>query len=71
MPDIQFDSLGDFLDMGGYAFYVWSAYLFTLVVLALNLLLPLRDRKRVLKLLKVRMQRDAAQSGQPVNGAEE
>ncbi|HEY0963834.1 MAG TPA: heme exporter protein CcmD [Pseudomonadales bacterium] len=64
MPDIQFDSLGDFLNMGGYAFYVWTAYLFTLVVLALNLLLPLRDRKRVLKLLKVRMQRDAAQSGQ-------
>lgn len=64
MPDIQFDSLGDFLNMGGYAFYVWTAYLITLVVLAANLLLPLRDRKRVLKLLKARMQREAAQSGQ-------
>lgn len=63
MPDIQFDSLGDFLNMGGYAFYVWTAYLITLVVLAANLLLPLRDRKRVLKLLKARMQREAAQSG--------
>ncbi|MDY6982597.1 MAG: heme exporter protein CcmD [Pseudomonadota bacterium] len=64
MPDIQFDSLGDFLNMGGYAFYVWTAYLITFVVLAANLLLPLRDRKRVLKLLKARMQREAAQSGQ-------
>lgn len=64
MPEIQFESLGDFLDMGGYAFYVWASYLFTIVVLGLNLLLPLFDRKRVLKLLKVRMQRDAAQSGQ-------
>lgn len=70
MPDIQFDSLGDFLNMGGYAFYVWTAYLITLVVLAANLLLPLRDRKRVLKLLKARMQREAAQSGQP-GGVEE
>jgi heme exporter protein D len=64
MPDIQFDSIGDFLSMGGYAFYVWSAYLFCAVVLGVNLILPLRDRKRVLKLLKARMQRDDAQSGQ-------
>lgn len=64
MPDIQFESFSDFLNMGGYAFYVWTAYFLALVVLGANLLLPLRDRKRVLKLLKARMQREAAQSGQ-------
>lgn len=64
MPEIQFDSFSDFLDMGGYAFYVWTAYFIAFVVLAANLVLPLRDRKRVLKLLKARMQREAAQSGQ-------
>jgi heme exporter protein D len=64
MPDIQFDSIGDFLNMGGYAFYVWTSYLFGAVVFGANLILPLRDRKRVLKLLKARMQRDDAQSGQ-------
>jgi heme exporter protein D len=64
MPDIQFDSLADFLNMGGYAFYVWTAYFLAFVVLGANLLLPLRDRKRVLKLLRARMQREAAQSGQ-------
>lgn len=64
MPEIQFNSISDFFSMGGYAFYVWSAYAFCAVVFALNLILPLRDRKRVMKLLKVRMQREAAQSGQ-------
>jgi heme exporter protein D len=64
MPDIQFDSLGDFLNMGGYAFYVWTAYLFWAVVLGTSLVMPLLDRKRVIKLLKARMQREEAASGQ-------
>lgn len=64
MPDIQFDSLGDFLNMGGYAFYVWTAYLFWAVVLGTSLVLPLLDRKRVMKSLKARMQREEAVSGQ-------
>jgi heme exporter protein D len=64
VPDIQFDSLSDFLDMGGYAFYVWTSYLFAAAVFGINLILPLLDRKRVMKLLKARMQRDEAQSGQ-------
>ena len=69
MPEIQFDSLSDLFNMGGYAFYVWSAYAFCAVVFALYLILPLRDRKRVMKTLKVRMQREGALSGQ--SGAEE
>jgi heme exporter protein D len=64
MPEIQFDSIGDFLNMGGYAFYVWTAYAFCVVVLGTNLILPLRDRSRVIKALKARMQRDGAQAGQ-------
>lgn len=64
MPDIQFDSISDFLNMGGYAFYVWTAYLFWAVVLGTTLVLPLLDRKRVMKQLKARMQREEAASGQ-------
>ncbi len=64
MPDIQFESFGDFLNMGGYAFYVWTAYLFWAVVLGTALVMPLLDRKRVMKLLKARMQREEAASGQ-------
>jgi len=58
------DALLNFLDMGGYAFYVWTSYLFGAVVFGLNLILPLRDRKRVMKMLKARAQRDEPQSGQ-------
>jgi heme exporter protein D len=68
MPDIQFDSIGDFLNMGGYAFYVWTSYAFAFVVLAVNLILPLRERNRLLKVLKARMQRDGARSGQSEAG---
>jgi heme exporter protein D len=68
MPEIQFDSFSDFLDMGGYAFYVWSAYLFCAVVFGMNLYLALRGRRQVLKVLKARMQREAGQSGQPEAG---
>jgi heme exporter protein D len=64
MPDIQFDSFSDFLAMGGYAFYVWTAYLFWAVVLGTSLVMPLLDRKRVIKMLKARMQREEASSGQ-------
>ena len=35
-------SIGEFFHMGGYAFYVWSAYGITLIVLLLNIALPLR-----------------------------
>jgi heme exporter protein D len=68
MPDIQFESFSDFLNMGGYAFYVWFAYAFAAIVLGANLLLPLRDRKKLIKLLKARMQRDVVRSGQSEAG---
>lgn len=69
MPDIQFESFSDFLNMGGYAFYVWTSYLFWAVVLGASLVMTVLDRKRVMKQLKARMQREDAASGQ--SGAEE
>jgi heme exporter protein D len=38
--------------MGGYAFYVWASYAVAAVVLAFNVLLPLRRRKAVLRTLR-------------------
>jgi heme exporter protein D len=35
------DTLGEFLHMGGYAFYVWGAYGVTFVVLLANVIVPL------------------------------
>ena len=40
--------MSDFLDMGGYAFYVWGSYGVTFALLALEVIL-LRKRKRETK----------------------
>ena len=41
--------MSDFFHMGGYAFYVWTAYGAALVVLALNLAAPIARRRRLLR----------------------
>jgi heme exporter protein D len=41
-------NLNEFLHMGGYAFYVWTSYGIALIVLLLNVILPLRQRKKLL-----------------------
>jgi len=39
----------EFFDMGGYALYVWTSYSLMAFILALNLVLPLRRRKEVVR----------------------
>lgn len=39
----------DFLQMGGYAAFVWSAYGLALVVLLGNVIAPLRQRRKLLR----------------------
>ena len=46
----------EFLDMGGYAGFVWPAYLITAIVLIANLLLPWIRHRRQRKLLAARVQ---------------
>ncbi|MCK5382254.1 MAG: heme exporter protein CcmD [Gammaproteobacteria bacterium] len=41
-------SLNEFFNMGGYAFYVWTSYGIALLVLLINVILPLRQRKKLL-----------------------
>ena len=41
-------SLNEFFHMGGYAFYVWTSYGLALIVLLLNVIGPLRQRKKLL-----------------------
>ncbi|MEI6413976.1 MAG: heme exporter protein CcmD [Pseudomonadota bacterium] len=40
--------MSDFLAMGGYAFYVWTAYALALGVLVVNLVSPFIYRRRLL-----------------------
>jgi heme exporter protein CcmD len=52
--------------MGGYAFNVWSVYLLFLIFLLVNLIGPLRRRKRILQDLQRRAVLSERQS-QPVD----
>ncbi len=45
----SFDSFSDFIAMGGYAAYVWSAYAFFILVLIFNIWQPILARKKYLK----------------------
>lgn len=45
-------TLASFFAMGGYAVYVWSSYAFAAVVLAVNVVIPLRRHKAVVRKLR-------------------
>jgi heme exporter protein D len=49
-----------FLHMGGYAAYVWPAYAVFFVVLLIDFFAPYLRRRRVLRELHARMQRQKA-----------
>jgi len=55
---MSFASFADFFAMGHHGAYVWSAYGICLVVLVLNVLLPLRARRRYLQDEARRMRRE-------------
>lgn len=41
--------MNEFLHMGGYAFYVWSSYGISLVILLINAYLPLQREKKIIQ----------------------
>jgi len=49
--------LPTFFAMGGYAFYVWTSYGLTLIVLLANIILPIVQRKKLLRELALKQQR--------------
>jgi heme exporter protein D len=44
--------MSDFLQMGGYAFYVWGSYAAGLVVFTWNVVMPRLARREVLRKLR-------------------
>lgn len=54
--------LQEFFHMGGYAAYVWSSYAIALVVLVANILVPMRQRRRLLHQLARRLRRERSTS---------
>ncbi len=55
------DVLREFFYMGGYSFYVWSAYGVTLVVLVANVVLPMVHARE----LRARLARQARMERRP------
>lgn len=51
----------DFFAMGGYAFFVWMSYGLTLLVIVLNIVMPLIQRKQVIKRVKRAIRREQLQ----------
>ena len=56
-------SFMEFLDMGGYAGFVWPAYLITTAVLIANLLLPRIRHRRQRESLAARTQNNPTAGG--------
>jgi heme exporter protein D len=55
--------MAEFLAMGGYGAYVWPSYAVFAIVLALEALAPLVQRRRVLAELRARLKRREARTG--------
>ncbi len=45
---MKFESMADFIGMGGHGLYVWLAYGIALAVLLLNVVQPLRQTRQLL-----------------------
>ena len=56
---IQFSTLAEFIDMGGYGFNVWSVYALFAILVAVNLIIPWRKKQKIVRQLKRRMALDA------------
>lgn len=52
----------EFITMGGYAAYVWPAYGITLLVMAVNAIVPGRRQRMLLRLLQRRAQHKSGQA---------
>jgi len=51
----------EFFNMGGYAFFVWSSYALTFVVVVANIVSPIMQRKKVIARIKRTMKREQLQ----------
>lgn len=50
-------TIAEFFAMGGYAFYVWTSYGITFLVLLYHLLVPVFKRKQLLRQIALKQKR--------------
>jgi len=51
--------MSEFISMGGYGAYVWTSYAVFLIVLAVDALAPVWQRRHTLRELRGRLKREA------------
>lgn len=56
---MQFNSFADFINMGGYGFYVWLSYGLTALLLALLIYSSISKHKDTIKQIAQRQQRES------------
>jgi heme exporter protein D len=66
---MYFESLHAALAMDGHGPYVWSAYLSTILILALVLRAPLRQQGRLLRELRAQQRREESAASARAEGA--
>jgi heme exporter protein D len=49
----------EFFYMGGYAFFVWTSYALTLIVIVANIVSPIMQRKKVISRIKRAIKRES------------
>lgn len=55
---MSFDSFSEFLAMGGHGTYVWLSYAIALVVIVINIVNPVLQKKKVISDLARRLRRE-------------
>ncbi len=55
----------EFFHMGGYAFFVWTSYALTLVVVLANIISPMVQRKKIIARIKRAVKREALINNAP------
>lgn len=48
----------EFFNMGGYAFFVWTSYALTFVVIVANIISPMIQRKKIIARIKRAIKRE-------------
>ena len=56
---IYWNSFSDFIAMGGYGFYVWGSFGVTALIMAIEPILVIRNRKNTIARLKRQLRADA------------
>ncbi|UCV28316.1 heme exporter protein CcmD [Ferribacterium limneticum] len=56
---IHWNSFADFIAMGGYGFYVWGSFGLTVLIMAIEPIVVIRNRKTTIARLKRQLRADA------------